>query len=89
MSLMGHVCVEAKLVNPIIGEGVKVTALVGTGAAFTVVSWWVYEKLNLKIVGRKRVETFKGYLGLDESFAIIELEGEQGVTLSSRLQRVK
>jgi hypothetical protein len=45
--------------------------------------------LSLKIVGRKRVETFKGYLDLDESFAVIELEGEQGVTLGSRLQRVK
>ncbi len=60
MSLMGHVCVEAKLVNSIIGEEVRVTALVGAGVAFTVVPWWVYEKLNLKIVGRKRVETAEG-----------------------------
>jgi hypothetical protein len=37
MSLMGHVCVEAKLVNSIIGEEVRVTALVGAGVAFTVV----------------------------------------------------
>jgi predicted aspartyl protease len=37
MSLMGHVCVEVKLVNSIIGEEVRVTALVGAGVAFTVV----------------------------------------------------
>jgi len=86
---MGHVYGEAKLVNPIIGEEVKVTALVDTRATFTVVPWWVYEKLNLKIVDRKRVETVKGYLDLDESFAVIELEGKQGVTPGSRLQRVK
>jgi predicted aspartyl protease len=57
---MGHVWVEAKLANPITGEEVKVTALVDTRAAFTVIPWWVYEKLNLKIVGRKRVETAEG-----------------------------
>jgi predicted aspartyl protease len=57
---MGHVRVEAKLANPITGEEVKVTALVDTGATFTVIPWWVYEKLNLKIVGRKRVETAEG-----------------------------
>jgi predicted aspartyl protease len=57
---MGHVWVEAKLANPITGEEVKVTALVDTRATFTVVPWWVYEKLNLKIVGRKRVETAEG-----------------------------
>jgi hypothetical protein len=37
MSLIGHVCVEAKLVNLIVGEEVRVTALVGAGVAFTVV----------------------------------------------------
>lgn len=77
---MGHVWVEAKLANPITGEEVKVTALVDKGATFTVVPWWVYEKLNLKIIGRKRVETAKGYLDLDESFAVIEIEGRRGVT---------
>ncbi len=77
---MGHVWVEAKLANPITSEEVKVTALVDTGATFTVIPWWVYEKLNLKIVGRKRVETAKGYIDLDESFAVIEIEGKRGVT---------
>ncbi|MFZ8794894.1 MAG: hypothetical protein ACO2O2_13575 [Acidilobaceae archaeon] len=77
---MGHVRVEAKLANPITGEEIKVTALVDTGATFTVIPWRVYEKSNLKIAGRKRVKTFKGYLGLDESFAVVETKGRRGVT---------
>ena len=44
------------------------------------IPWWVYERLNLKIVGRKRVEIAEGYLELDESFAVIEIEGRRGVT---------
>jgi predicted aspartyl protease len=86
---MDHVWVEAKLANPITGEEVKVTALVDTGATFTVIPWWVYERLNLKIVSRKMVETAEGYLDLDESFAVIEIEGRRGGNPASRLQGAK
>jgi clan AA aspartic protease len=77
---MGHVWVNAKLINAITGQEVKVTALVDTGATFSVIPWWVFEKLNLKIVGKKKVETAKGYAELDESFVLVEMEGKRGVT---------
>jgi clan AA aspartic protease len=77
---MGHVWVDVKLINPITGQDVKLRALVGTGATFTVVPWEIHEKLNFKIVGKKRVETAKGYLDLDESFALLEVCGKKGVT---------
>ena len=77
---MGHVWVDVRLVNPITGQEVRTTALVDTGATFTVVPQWVCEKLDLRVVGRKRVERAGGYLDLDESFALVEIEGRRGVT---------
>ncbi len=77
---MGRVWVDAKLINPITGQDVKVAALVDTGATFTVVPWEIHEKLSFKIVGKKRVETAKGYADLDESFALLEVGGKRGVT---------
>jgi len=78
--LVGRVWVDVRLANPITGQEVRVTALVDTGATFTVVPWWVYEELDLKVVGRKRVETAGGYVDLDESFAVVEIEGRRRVT---------
>jgi len=77
---MGHTWVEAKIANPFTGQDVKVVALVDTGATFTVVPSWIHEKLGLKVVGKKKVKTAKGYADLDESFALVEVEGKQGVT---------
>jgi clan AA aspartic protease len=77
---MGHVWVEARIANPLTSQEVKVVALVDTGATFTVVPSWICEELGLRVVGKKRVETAKGYADLDESFAIVEIEGKQGVT---------
>jgi predicted aspartyl protease len=77
---MGHVWVEARLVNPISGVELKALALVDTGATYTVVPWSVYEKLNLVIVGKKVVETAKGPTELDESFLVIEIKGKRAVT---------
>jgi len=76
---MGHVWVDARLINPITGQDVKVTALVDTGATFTVVPWEIHEKLSFKIIGKKRVETAKGYADLDESFALLEVKGKRSV----------
>ena len=53
---MGHVWVDVKLINPITGQDVKLRALVDAGATFTVVPWEIHEKLNFKIVGKKKVE---------------------------------
>jgi clan AA aspartic protease len=77
---MGHVWVDAKLINAMTAQEVKVTALVDTGATFTVIPFWVHEKLNLKIIGRRKVETAEGEMELDESFALIEMEGKRAVT---------
>jgi len=77
---MGHIWVDAKLTNPVTGRDVKVRALVDTGATFTVIPWEIHEKLNFKIVGKKKIETAKGYANLDESFAVVEVKGKLGVT---------
>jgi clan AA aspartic protease len=77
---MGHVWADVKLINVVTGQEIKVTALIDTGATFTVLPWWIHEKLGLKIIGRKKIETAKGYTELDESFVLIELEGRSGIT---------
>ncbi|MGQ9469450.1 MAG: aspartyl protease family protein [Nitrososphaerales archaeon] len=51
-----------------------------TGSTYTVIPWRIYENLNLKLVGKKEVETAKGLTRLDESFAVIEIEGKRGLT---------
>ena len=77
---MGHIWVEARLVNPISGAGLKTLALVDAGATYTVIPWSIHEKLNLMIVGKKMVETAKGPTELDESFLVIEIKGKRAVT---------
>ena len=77
---MGHVWVDVRFVNPINGAELKTVALIDTGATYTVVPWWVHEKLNLMIVDKKRVETTKGFTELDESFLVVEIEGRRAVT---------
>jgi len=78
--VMGHIWIEARLVNPISGTELKALALVDTGATYTIVPWSVYEKLNLVIIGKKMVETAKGPTELDESFLVIEIKGKRAVT---------
>jgi clan AA aspartic protease len=77
---MGHVWVDAKVINPLTGDETRSKALVDTGATYTVVPLAVHEKLNLKIVGEKDVETAKGKARLDETFATVEIEGKRGLT---------
>ena len=77
---MGHIWVDAKLVNPLTDRDEKVSALIDTGTTFTVVPYDLCKKLGLKIVGKKRVETAKGYTELDESFLLLEVSGRSGVT---------
>jgi len=77
---MGHVWVKAKVTNPLSGVNAEEEALVDTGATYTVIPWRTYEKLDLRLVGEKEVETAKGLTRLDESFAIIEIQGKRGLT---------
>ena len=77
---MGHVWVEARLVNPVNGVELKTLALVDTRVTYTVIPWSIYEKLNLMIVGKKIAETAKGPTELDESFLVIEIKGKKAVT---------
>ena len=77
---MGHVWVDTRLVNPITGDEMMSKALVDTGATFTVVPLAVCDKLNLKIVGKKDVETAKGKVRLDETFATVEINSKRGIT---------
>jgi len=77
---VGCVWVDVGIVNPITGQRVNVKALVDTGATFTVVPWWVHERLGLMIIGRRGVRTAKGYAELDESFAIVEVKGKRAAT---------
>jgi len=76
----GHVWVKAKVTNPLNGAEIEDNALVDTGATYTVIPWETFEKLSLKIVGEKNVETAKGLIRLDESFAVVEIEGKRGLT---------
>lgn len=77
---MGQIRVKAKLTNPLNGAETEEEALIDTGATYTVIPSKTYEKLRLKIVGEKDVETAKGLTRLEESFALIEIEGKRGLT---------
>ena len=80
MDSIGHVWVKAKVTNPLSGVEAEEEALVDTRATYTVIPLRTYEKLNLKVVGKKDVETAKGLDRLDESFAVIEIEEKRGLT---------
>jgi len=77
---MGHVWVNAKLINPITGRGIETKALVDTGATFTVIPRHIYEELGLRTVGKRRVKTASGYVDMDESFALVEVGNKRGVS---------
>jgi len=77
---MGHVWVKVKVKNPLADTEVEEEALVDTGATHTVMPVNISDKLGLRVVGKKDVETAKGLVQLDESFAIVEIEGKRGLT---------
>lgn len=88
---MGHIVVEAKLTNPITNESVTITALVDTGATFTVIPTPLAEKLKLPHVVRRRVVTAGGVEELPESYVMVEVVDEKTVTpvlISDKLDRV-
>ncbi len=77
---MGHIWVKVRVINPLTGAEVDREALVDTGSTFTVIPQGLYEKLGLRVVGFKDVETAKGSTRLDESFAVVEIQGKRGLT---------
>jgi clan AA aspartic protease len=88
---MGNIWVNVKLVNPLTGLGVEVKALADTGVTYTIIPWYIHEKLNFMVIGKKRVKTTRGYVDLDESFALIEIQGKRAITpilLSRELEEV-
>ena len=77
---MGNVWVRVKITNPLTSTEIEEDALVDAGATYTVVPQRIYAKLDLRVVGTKEVETAKGLTQLDESFAVMEIEGRRGLT---------
>lgn len=80
MIFMGQLWVKAKVINPLSGVHIEEEALVDTGATYTVIPWRTYEKLDLRVVGEKEVETAKDLTRQNESFAVIEIQGKRGLT---------
>lgn len=78
---MGHVTVEAKIINPLDETRYRVVpALVDTGATRTVIPAELAEDLRLPVRGRSRVRTATGAVELPLSWAILEIAGKSDVT---------
>jgi clan AA aspartic protease len=89
---MGHVNVKLKLANPVDHtRNLEATALVDTGATFTTIPRQIFEKLGLTITGKRKVRTATKVETLEESFAAVEIGGDQTVTpvlVSDTLEKV-
>ncbi len=79
---MGHVTVNIRLANPVLGLKDKLSdkALVDTGATFTTIPETTARKLRLKTLGKRRVLTATKSQLLDQSYAYIEINGRNTVT---------
>jgi len=89
---VGHVNVALKLSNPLDpSKNVETTALVDTGATFTIVPRQVFENLQLTVTGKRKVRTASNMETLEESFVAVEIKGDQTVTLiliSNTLEKI-
>jgi len=91
-SLLGHVEVDV-IIGDLEGKKrIKVTALVDTGATFTVIPESISKDLNLNPIGEKvKVSTAKGYDELDLTHAVLEI-GEKRrimpILISKQIDRV-
>jgi clan AA aspartic protease len=76
------VTVKVKLGNPVFKSREKIVdkALVDTGSTFTVLPRSIANKLGLRSLGKRRVETANRSQLLDQSFASIEVDGKNTVT---------
>jgi len=79
---MGHVNVKLKLANPVSpsGTAIEASALVDTGATFTTIPKHLCEKLGLRVTGKRRVRTATQLETLEQSFALLEINGNVTVT---------
>ncbi len=82
VTVMGHVTVNIRLANPVLGLRDKISdkALVDTGATFTTIPQATARKLRLKSIGKRRVSTAAKSQVLDQSFAYVEIDGRNTVT---------
>jgi clan AA aspartic protease len=91
-SILGHVEVDV-IIGDLEGKKrIKVTALVDTGATFTVIPESISKDLNLNPIGEKvKVSTAKGYDELDLTHAVLEI-GEKRrimpILISKQIDRV-
>ena len=63
--------------NPLTDKAITTKALVDTGATLTVVPRRIAEKLQLPVIGRRRVATAKGTTELDECVGVVEVMGRK------------
>ncbi len=79
---MGHVRVTIRLANPNPRQDTTEIrdVLVDTGVTWTVIPRELAHRLDLEVLGRKRVRTANGEIDVDHSFAFIEYEGRQTVS---------
>jgi clan AA aspartic protease len=77
---MGLAQIDAIIKNPFTNRAVAVKALVDTGATLSVVPRKVADKLQLPVIGRRRVATAKGVAELDECIGVVEVMGRKAYT---------
>lgn len=90
---VGHVNVRVRLANPVSAteRNLESTGLVDTGATFTTIPRQVFDKLGLRVTGKRKVRTATQLETLDESFASIEIDGNLTVTpvlVSDTLEKI-
>jgi len=89
---MGHVEVDMEIKSPDGGRSVKASALVDTGATFTIVTEAIARQLGLKLTGERiKVTTAGGVDELDLTHALLEVDGKKRimpVLVSRSLDRV-
>jgi len=74
---VGHVWVEAVIMNPFTGRSASVKALVDTGATDTVIPRKIAEELQLPVTGKSTVLTARGPVELDECIGVMEIMGRR------------
>jgi aspartyl protease family protein len=93
VTIMGHVTVNIRLANPVLGLRDKLsdTALVDSGAKFTTIPEATARKLRLKSIGKRKVSTASKSQVLNQSYAYVEIDGRNTVTpllISKTLDRI-
>jgi predicted aspartyl protease len=79
---MGHVRIRVEIVNPTQRSRSVVveSALVDTGATRTTIPRAIADELGLEILGSMDVDTAAGPVRIDQSYAMVRLDGRQSVS---------